>query len=192
MPAGDLPSVDLPATPRLQLRRFERGDFERLIGEATSPEFLMQWSGGLFSYPLDRAQMERYLLTGIGDPPANCLFTAVDEAGAAVGHIELSRIDRRNRAASLTRVLLFEPYRGHGLGSQLVEQALQVGFDELKLHRLELLVFDFNTAAVAAYRRAGLRVEGRLRDVRRVGEAYWSVYQMSILEDEWRGRNAGQ
>src|SRR5262249_11808665 len=131
----------------------------------------------------------------IGDPPANLIFTAVDEAGAALGHIELSRIDRRNRAASITRVLLFEPYRGHGLGAQLLRQALRVGFDELKLHRLELLVFDFNQAAVAAYQRAGMTVEGRLRDVRRVGEAYWSVYQMSMLEDEWnewRGRSATQ
>jgi RimJ/RimL family protein N-acetyltransferase len=187
-----LSTADFAAGPRLQLRRFERGDFDRLIAEAASPEFLMQWSGGLFSYPLDRPQLERYLLTGIGDPPANRIFAAIDESGAVVGHIELSRIDRRNRAASLTRVLVFAAQRGRGLGSRLVQAALRVGFDELRLHRIELVVFDFNQAAVAAYRRAGLVLEGRLRDVRQVGEGYWSVYEMSMLEDEWRGRNAVQ
>ena len=176
----------------MHLRRFERGDFDRLIAAAISPEFLVQWAGGLFTYPLDIAQLERYLLTGVGNPPTSKLFTGLDEAGTAVGHIELTRIDRRNLVASIARVLVFDPYRGQGLGRQLLTAALRVGFDELNLHRIELNVFDFNQPAVAAYRRAGMVVEGRLRDTRKVGDTYWSVYQMSMLADEWRGQPAGR
>jgi len=31
-----------------------------------------------------------------------------------------------------------------------------------------------------------MKIEGLLRDVRQVGDVFWSVYSMSILEDEWR------
>ena len=178
----------MPSPRPLQLRRFERADFPRLLAEAVSPEFLQQWAGGLFVYPLDVAQLERYLLTAVGDPPSNRLYTALDEAGQPVGHIELARIDRRNRSASVARVLVFAERRGQGYGSALLTQALRVGFDELGLHRIELVVFDFNRPAVAAYQRAGMVIEGHLRDVRLMGDGYWSVYQMSMLETDWRGR----
>jgi RimJ/RimL family protein N-acetyltransferase len=172
----------------VRLRPFVRADFDRLIAQAESPEFLYQWSGPLFTFPLDHAQLERYLLTAVGDPPTTRLFTAVADAELPVGHLELTRIDRRQRAATLARVLVFAGHRGQGVGRAMVSQALRVGFAELGLHRIELFVFDFNRAAVRAYEHAGLTIEGHLRDVRRVGSQYWSAYQMSILEDEWRSR----
>jgi RimJ/RimL family protein N-acetyltransferase len=177
----------------IRLRSFVRADFDRLVAHAESPEFLYQWSGPLFTFPLDQAQLERYLLTAVGHPPTTRLFTAVDDTGAPVGHIELTRIDRYNRCASVARVLVFSGYRGQGVGREVLSQALRVGFGELELHRIELFVFDFNQAAVRAYQHAGMTIEGRLRDVRRVGNTFWSVYQMSILEEEWRGSaNASQ
>jgi len=172
----------------LRLRPFVRGDYDRLIASAISPDFLYQWAGPLFTYPLDRLQLERYLLTSIGDPPTHRIFTALDETGEPTGHIELANIDRVNRSANIARVLIFAGQRGQGLGRELLTLALAVGFDELKLHRISLYVFDFNLPAIAAYERAGMAREGLLRDVRRVGDRFWSVYQMSMLEDEWRAR----
>jgi len=174
----------------LRLRPFARGDYDRLIASAESRDFLYQWAGPLFTYPLDRLQLERYLLTAIGDPPTHRIYTALDETGGPAGHIELANIDRVNRSANIARVLIFAGRRGQGLGRELLTLALAVGFDELKLHRLSLYVFDFNLAAIAAYEHAGMRTEGLLRDVRRVGDKFWSVYQMSMLEDEWRARRS--
>jgi RimJ/RimL family protein N-acetyltransferase len=172
---------------RFRLRPFGRADFDQLIADGGSPEFLFQWAGPLFTHPLDRAQLERYLLTGLGNPPSSLLFTALDQAGAPVGHIELTRIDRRNLCATVARVLVYAGHRGQGIGREMLTQALRVGFDDLGLHRVELLVFDFNQPAIRAYEHAGMKIEGLLRDVRKVGDGYWSVYQMSILEAEWRG-----
>jgi RimJ/RimL family protein N-acetyltransferase len=170
----------------LQLRPFARGDFGRLIASVESPDFLVQWAGGYFTFPLDHAQLERYWLSATGDPPSNRIFTALDASGTPIGHIELARIDRRNRSASLARVLVFAGCRGGGLGREMLNLCLRVGFDELGLHRLELLVFDFNLAAIACYEHAGMVKEGRLRDVRLVGDSFWSVFHMSMLDDEWR------
>jgi RimJ/RimL family protein N-acetyltransferase len=172
----------------LQLRQFGRADFDTLIAEGGSPEFLYQWAGPIFTAPLDRGQLERYLLTGRGSPPSTLLYTAIDAADQPVGHIELTRIDRRNRCATVARVLVYAGQRGRGIGREMLTQTLRVGFEELGLHRVELLVFDFNQPAIRAYEHAGMTIEGLLREVRQVGNAFWSVYQMSILENEWRGR----
>jgi len=176
----------MPAS--LVLRPFARPDFDRLLAYGTTEELLQLWAGGFFTYPLDVAQLERYLLMDIGDPPTSRAFTALDRAGVPVGHIRLTRIDRLNRVAAVAHVLVFDEFRGRGFGREMLTQVLRIGFDELGLHRIELLVFDFNQPAVAAYQHAGMVIEGRLRDVRQMGDTHWSVYEMSMLEDEWHNR----
>src|SRR4030042_1070312 len=175
------------------LRPFARPDLARLIGWVASPAFLLQWAGPLFTYPLDTKQLERYLQESQGDQPTRRIFTAVDaEMGAAVGHIEIAKPDSRNRSATLSRVLVGDPNgRGKGTGVQMVRRTLEVGFDRLKLHRIDLVVFDFNAGAIACYQRAGFVTEGRLREARRFGEEYWTLVQMSILEQEWRAGSGG-
>jgi RimJ/RimL family protein N-acetyltransferase len=175
------------AAEPLTLRRFGRADFARLIGWVESPAFLMQWAGPLFTYPLDAAQLERYLLLATGDPPTHYLFTALLGA-EPVGHIELSQVDRRNASATLARVLIGPQQRGQGLGVRLVTQAAAFAFDQLHLHRLALNVFDFNHAAIACYARAGFVREGLQRDARRVGDEWWSVVTMALLADDWAAR----
>ena len=59
-------------------------------------------------------------------------------------------------------------------------------FRELKLHRLSLDVFSFNTRAKKAYEKAGFRVEGSLRDAIWDNGVYADDILMSILEDEWQ------
>jgi len=168
------------------LRSFDRSDFTRLLSWVQTPDQLYQWAGPLFSFPLSADQLDRYLLLATGDPPTHRIFTALAaNGGEPVGHIELSRIDRLHRSASLSRVMVAPDRRGQGLGQQMVRLALAIAFDELRLHRIELYVFDFNHAAIACYEHAGLVREGVLRDARRVGDEYWSVVQMSMLESEW-------
>ena len=176
----------------IALRPFARADFSRLIGWIPSPEFLLQWAGPAFTFPLDTSQLERYLLEAEGDAPSRMIFTAVEaDTATAVGHIELARIDRRNRSATLSRVLIGEAgRRGQGAGLEMVRRVVQVGFEQLRLHRIDLVVFDFNRSAIACYERAGFVREGCLREARRFGEEYWSLVQMSILETEWPARVA--
>jgi RimJ/RimL family protein N-acetyltransferase len=61
-----------------------------------------------------------------------------------------------------------------------------MGFEKFGLHKISLGVFDFNEGAIKCYEGVGFKKEGLLRDSRRVGDSYWNLYEMSILEDEWR------
>ncbi len=183
------PHGDRPVGFYIRLEPISEANFDRLVAWSPSPEFLLQWAGPLFTFPLDRAQLERHLAACRQEPPVTLAFRAVNGGtGEVIGHIELGGIDHRNRSARLSRVLVSpEQLRGQGIGQRVVEAALKVAFEALHLHRVDLYVFDFNSAAIACYERVGFRPEGMLREARRHGEGYWSVCVMSMLEHEWRG-----
>ena len=172
--------------PDIRLRPFQPQDYPRLLAAIDNPEALMQWAGPFFRYPLDTTQLEGYRASAEGQAATRRIYTACDATGQPVGHIELNDID--GHAARLCRVLVDPSRREQGLGRAMVRRALQVGFDELHLHRIELGVFDFNLAAIRCYEQEGFVREGHLREVRRVGGAFWSLDLMAILEDEWRAR----
>jgi RimJ/RimL family protein N-acetyltransferase len=173
---------------RIVLKPFDRLDFSRLIGWVKSPEFLLQWAGPIFEYPLDSAQLAEYINGAEGDSAKRRIFKALRiDTNEVVGHIELNDIDEKNKSAALCRVLIGKPsLRGKGIGTQMVARLLAIGFEHFRLHRIDLVVFDFNTAAINCYKRVGFTIEGHLRDARRFGDQYWSLYQMSILAPEWK------
>jgi RimJ/RimL family protein N-acetyltransferase len=174
----------------IELQPFERSDFARLISWVTSEDLIQMWAPLVFRYPLDESQLEKYMQPAETDQPARKIFKAVEtRTNEAVGHIELDRIDRQNRSATVSRVLVGEAsLRGKGIGAQMVRKALQIGFDELGSHRISIGVFEFNQAAISCYEKVGFVKEGLLREAWRVGDEYWSYYIMSVLESEWRSQ----
>jgi len=175
----------------IQLRPFAKSDIKQLINWVDSPEFLLQWAGRGFSYPLDEAQLTSLIKkTSEGDPSLLAFTPVISKTGEALGHVQLSSINRTDRSAAIARVLVGPKIlRNRGLGRKIMEAVLQVGFEKLSLHRIYLNVFDFNHNAIACYEHLGFQREGLLRDTVRVGNKYWSHFIMSILEEEWRVLN---
>ncbi|KIL43275.1 GNAT family N-acetyltransferase [Jeotgalibacillus campisalis] len=172
----------------IELRSFECPDFEQLISWIETPGFLMQWGGPNFRFPLDKQQLEDYLKEANQDQSTSLIYTVVEQqTGNSIGHISLGKIDRENRSARVGKVLIGDKsVRGKGTCQQMMMKILHIAFDELALHRVCLGVFDFNAPAISCYEKAGFKKEGLLRDSRRMGNEYWSLWEMSILENEWR------
>lgn len=98
-----------------------------------------------------------------------------------LGSVYLRDIDHVHRRAELG-IFLGEPSAcGHGIGTEAVRLLVRYGFDGLRLHRIFLRVFPENERAVAAYRKAGFRVEGRLHDGVCIDGRYRDMFLMSIL-----------
>jgi RimJ/RimL family protein N-acetyltransferase len=144
----------------------------------------MQWAGPQFEFPLDHAQLEAYRLSAELQPATRRILTACLPDGQAVGHIELNEIN--GHSARLCRVMVDPARRGQRFGRAMVSQALRYGFEQLGLHRIELLVFDFNSTAIRMYEVEGFVKEGHLREARSIGGKYWSLDLMGVLESEWR------
>ncbi|TKV45692.1 GNAT family N-acetyltransferase [Bacillus sp. PIC28] len=167
----------------IKLESFKKFDFKQLINWINSEEFLIQWSGNAFTFPLDEQQLEKYIES------ANTLaFKVVDEETSdVIGHISLGQIDNINKSARIGKVLVGNTkMRGRSIGKHIMKAVLHIAFDELKLHRVTLGVYDFNTSAISCYEKIGFVKEGLLRESKRVGETYWNLWEMSMLEYEWK------
>ncbi len=99
----------------------------------------------------------------------NPFLVALDQ-DRVVGWCEVRRDILPGRAHSgLLGMGLRAPYRGRGLGRQLIERALAAS-RERGFERIELLVRSPNTRAIRLYAQAGFQEEGRKRDAVRLDE----------------------
>ncbi len=166
----------------IKLESLKRSNFKQLINWIDSEEFLIQWSGNAFTYPLNEQQLENYI-----ESSNTLAFKVIDEESKkVVGHISLGQIDNINKSARVGKVLVGDTkMRGRSIGKHMMKAVLQVAFEELKLHRVTLGVYDFNTSAISCYEKIGFIKEGLLRESKKVGETYWNLWEMSMLEYEW-------
>lgn len=172
----------------IKLEYFTPNDFQQLISWLDDESSLKQWAGSQFRFPLTKEKLEWYLEDSNDFEHSDTLnYRAVDDQTCeTVGHISLTAINRQNRSARMTRMLISPGCRGKGLCRQIVSALVKVGFLELDLHRISLGVYDFNDSAIKCYLKSGFKKDGVLRDISRHGDTYWSLMEMSILENEFR------
>jgi RimJ/RimL family protein N-acetyltransferase len=173
----------------IKLEYFTPQDFPLLIDWISDELLLQNWAGSQFRFPLTHEKLDWYIRdTNDFNNSSTLVYKAVDSlTGQTVGHISLTAINRPNRSARITRVLVGDTAeRGKGIGEQITRAMMQIGFEELNLHRMSLGVYDFNEPAIRCYKKCGFRVDGVLRDISRHGDDYWSLMEMSILENEWQ------
>lgn len=173
----------------IEFKEFEKSDFSQLINWIDSPRLLRQWGGSGFEFPLDEQQLDSYLTkTTKNEKKRMFIYKVCDkETEKVVGHLSLGNIDSIHKSARIGRVLVGnQSMRGKGIGEEMIKEALRIGFNELKLHRISLGVFDHNQAALHCYEKVGFKKEGLLRDTIKFEDDYWSIWEMSMLEDEWK------
>lgn len=132
-----------------------------------------------------REQIEAYVQSNIeGKGRYAWVICLLDDT--AIGEVVINQVDEDNRSANI-RIALFDPiYYGKGYGTEAMRLAVDYAFRQVKLHRLELGVFDFNPRAIRVYEKLGFRLEGTQRDALLWEGEYHDQHIMSILEDEWK------
>jgi RimJ/RimL family protein N-acetyltransferase len=165
-----------------------KDDFQTLIEWAEDEKILLQWAGPYLKYPLTNAQLAEYLAPARHKNPVRYVFRALDEADMMVGMAELNVVDRANETATLCRIFVDKNRRGRGLADSIIKQVISYGFDILKLNRIDLKVFTYNSAAIKCYERLGFVREGLMRKVCKFNNEYWDCYVYSMLRNEWEAR----
>lgn len=180
---------------RVRLRAVERGDLPRFVAWLNDPEVRSH----LYAFaPISLAHEERWF-EGLDKDPRQRVFAieALDEregldrenqGWALVGGCGLHEIDLRNGRAGLGIYLGDRATRGRGAGTEAMRLLLGFAFGELRLHRVELEVYEENAPARRLYEKLGFVVEGRRREAIFKGGEYKSPVVMSLLEGEHRQR----
>lgn len=92
----------------------------------------------------------------------NCVFLVARLNRALVGAVKVTGGDlRRVQHVGRLEVFVEAGARGGGVGTALVEAAIQWAEESPRIAKLSLNVFDDNPRAIAVYERLGFVVEGR-------------------------------
>ena len=106
------------------------------------------------------------------------LVACVDEE--VVGHLGLETFTRpRRRHVGEIGMAVRDDWQGKGVGTALMEAALDLADNWLGLARLELSVYVDNVAGVALYKKSGFEIEGTHRRYAFRNGEYVDAYSMA-------------
>jgi diamine N-acetyltransferase len=125
---------------------------------------------------------EQHLRT-LADPDAQ-YFVCVDDSGLVGGFAILRGICSENKSLEIARIAVAQP--NLGLGRTLLWKVIGSAFNKHDAHRLWLDVFEGNARAQHLYQSCGFKMEGLLREAILRDGKFYSLFLMSMLENEYR------
>jgi RimJ/RimL family protein N-acetyltransferase len=149
----------------------KRENIKRILqwNDGQSADFLQQWAGRGYTYPLTTEQVERKLRCG------DRIYEA-DFNGNIIGSIEIMEIVQETNIAQIGRYILNPKETGKGHGTEILRVFSRYCFENLGLTGLRLSVFDFNKNACRCYEKAGFIKDGETK--RPNG---WIAIEMKLL-----------
>jgi len=117
--------------------------------------------------------------------PAAMFGVSQIEDGKLIGTVGLFELDHRHRTGRLEIRLGEDDARGKGFRTEACRLMINHGFRELNLQRIWALVHHHDPRGRGAYKRSGLREEGRLRSAYYCDGRYWDITVMGILISEF-------
>lgn len=156
----------------VSLRSMEIRDIQKVLEwNEEGQDFLVQWSN--FIYPLTAEQFRIRIIS------KDYLVFSIEKDGKTVGTIQLFRIDREKASARVGCYLIDPAERGKGIGTEALAELVHYAFSELKLSKLDLGVFDYNTGAQRCYEKVGFVKTSEYKH-----PLGWVGYQMEISKPE--------
>jgi len=156
---------------RTVLKTFTNNDFDRLISWIKDKESLIQFAGTVFSYPLTKDQLEKYL----EDKKRFTFKVVTRDDQQTIGHVEIYR--ENETTCRLCRILIGDiNFRGKGLCLEIVEQLVNYCLIEFKCSKINLNVYDWNLTAIKCYEKAGFKTNSeKFKEININGKLWKSI-----------------
>lgn len=163
----------------IELQKFTPTDFETFMSWINNEKELFQFAGPIFTFPLNRNQLENYMnMEGL--VPYKVVWKETNET---IGHCELNYQKGHYR---LSRILIGnKSYRGKGIGEEIVHKMVDKFFEDPKVSKVDLNVFDWNLAAIKCYENAGFKINPFYIRTMRVTGGTWVRLNMDLTRTEW-------
>ena len=163
----------------ISIRRAEPNDFEAVYKIFTGPKVI--W--GTLQLPFPSKEVWRKRLAEPEDGKFSLVAMVGDEIAGHLGLGTNPSRPRRKHAGGIGMAVR-DDFQGQGVGTALLQAAVDQADNWLNLQRLELTVFTDNEPALRLYKKCGFEIEGTLRrNSFRAGQ-YFDVYYMARLKPE--------
>ncbi len=146
-----------PGHKAITIRHTEPSDFRALYKIFTQPGVIR----GTVQLPYPSAESWRKKLE---NPPPDLYSLVACAEGEVVGNLGLSVTSRpRRRHVGALGMAVHDDWQGRGVGSALMEAAIELSENWLNLTRLELTVYTDNLPVLKLYEKFGFVREGTLQ-----------------------------
>lgn len=112
--------------------------------------------------------------------PTMELFIIETLRGDRIGMLGYDNLSAERRSFRVYIGIGEKEYWSQGYGSDAMRTLLRHGFDDLRVDRIYLSVYDYNDRAMASYRKCGYRVDGVRRNVALVDGQWCDSIEMSV------------
>lgn len=169
----------------IRLEKFGKEDYNNLISWIENEETLIQIAGRQMVFPVTTEQLD----ASQNDKNRFAFSIINQETGKSIGHCELYMLEN---SARIDRVIIGDSsMKGKGLCGQIMNLLLEYGFNILKQPMLELNVFDWNTAAIRCYEKAGLTKNMDKTMEFEINGKNWIAFNMSIDKLSYEQKQKG-
>ncbi|MFC9976611.1 GNAT family N-acetyltransferase [Spirillospora sp. NPDC127200] len=171
---------------RVTLREFASDDVDGVLAVYGDPTVTEHLSFEPRSRQQVTATLEAVMAAARVEPRTEYSLAAAGPDGAVVGFARLA-VDAQHPGQSSAQLgfAMRADRWGQGLGTEMVELLLRLGFAELGLYRLWGARSPDNAASARLMTKLGMVEEGRIRGHIRVADGWRDSVVHSILADEW-------
>ena len=158
----------------IELKPFKIEDCKYLKKWITNESDLIQFAGNIFTFPIDKKQVEIYL-----SDSNRTVFKIINEDKLSIGIAEISILKENEKDGKLARILIGEKtMRGKGIGTELINKLTEYGFKNLKKERIILNVYSWNVGAIKCYEKVGFSQTDKPIEFVKVGNENWETIEM--------------
>jgi ribosomal-protein-serine acetyltransferase len=169
------------------LRPFRRRDVGPLHEAiSVSLEDLQPWLPWVEGY--DRGVAQRFVRESVSAWAERRAFDftarTIEDPNRHIGNVSIWRTSSQNDIGEVGYWIRSDE-TGKGYGAEATTRAVQIGFEEMRLHKVQLRIAVGNNRSEQIARRLGFAHEGTLRDEVKVGDRWLDHTVWSLLESEW-------
>jgi [ribosomal protein S5]-alanine N-acetyltransferase len=187
MLGGRLARIRLPVlTPRLALRLPRLSDVPFLLRYINDPRVSRPLTSR--HAPYRRSEEEAWVRKSRkGARKGNNLHLTITlrGSGEAIGGIGLEDLDWDNRHG-WTGYWLVPRHWHKGYGMEAASAICDIAFRQLRLHRIDANVFEFNPRSMRLLRRLGFKEEGRKRETYHRSRQWYDEVAFGLLASDFR------
>ena len=150
-------------------------------------EEVIRYSLSIFQKLKTEGQVRNWLIDTIKDTSTFKKGIFLEGTDQLVGYAGICDLSSTNKSGEYFIFIGDKRYWGKGVGTEVTQKILQIGFSELELNRIMLTVSEPNVGGVKAYQRAGFKLEGKLRQACFRDGEFHDKLVMSVLKIEYLG-----
>jgi RimJ/RimL family protein N-acetyltransferase len=176
---------------KVELRPFRRSDLAYFVKWFNDPEVMQYLS---FYLPMTEMTEEKFIENLANNPGTDVYFVieAIENDGnKAIGSIGLNGIHPKDHFATFGIAIGEKEYWSKGYGTEAAKLIIKYGFEQLNLHRISSIVYDFNERSLRMHLSVGFKEEGRRREMAFKNGKYADVVVFGLLRKEWQANVEG-